>query len=66
MRCWRSIEAEDEINDLHAAFRSDCHEEPGKKKMVSSFAPQNSANYRFAPIGRQDLRSIIRVNSESN
>ena len=32
MLSWRSIEAEDEKNDLHYAFRSDCHEEPGKKK----------------------------------
>ncbi len=28
---------ENEKNDLHYAFHSDCHEEPGKKKMYSSF-----------------------------
>ena len=37
MLCWRSIEAEDEKNDLHYAFRSDCHKEPGKKKDVFKF-----------------------------
>ena len=34
MLCWRSIEAEDEKNDLRYAFRSDCHEESGKKDVL--------------------------------